>query len=61
MPDQTKIDYSHMTIEDLRTESISLLEDLAELCIDETKLAARKAQLLHDLQAVEAELVTRDV
>jgi hypothetical protein len=61
MPDQTKIDYSHMTIEDLRTESISLLEDLAELCIDETKLAERKAQILHDLQAVEAELVTRDV
>jgi hypothetical protein len=61
MPDQTKIDYSHMSIEDLRTESISLLEELAEVCIDEANAAARKAQLLHDLQAVEAGLVTRDV
>ena len=61
MPGQTKIDYRHLTIEDLRTESISLLEELAEVCIDEANAVARKAQLLHDLQAVEAELVTRDV
>lgn len=61
MPDQTKIDYRHLTIEDLRTESLELLEELAEVCIDETKLAARKAQILHDIQAVEAELVIRDV
>jgi hypothetical protein len=39
MPNQTKIDYSLMTIEDLRTESISLLEELAEVCIDEANAA----------------------
>ena len=61
MPEQTKIDYSHLSIGDLRTEILSLFAELAELCIDETHLAARKAQILHDLQTVEAELVIRDV
>ena len=61
MPEQTKISYSHLSIGDLRTEILSLFAELAELCIDETHLAARKAQVLHDIQAVEAELVTRDV
>lgn len=60
MPNQTKIDYSHFSIDDLLTESISLLSELAEICIDEAKLAVRKAQLLHDIQAVEADLVRRD-
>ena len=60
--DATKqIDYSHLSIGDLRTEILSLFAELAELCIDETHLAARKAQILHDLQTVEAELVIRDV
>ena len=61
MPEQTKISYCHLTIEDLRTEILSLFAELAEVCIDEANAAARKAQILHDLQAVEAELVTRDV
>lgn len=61
MPNQTKIDYSHFSIGDLRTEILSLFAELAELCIDETHLSTRKAQILHDIQAVEAELVRRDV
>jgi hypothetical protein len=61
MPNQTKIDYSHLSIGDLRTEILSLFADLAETSIDETRLAERKAQILHDIQAVEAELATRDV
>lgn len=61
MPNQTIIDYSHLSVEDLYAERVKLLEELAEFCVEEAQIATRKAQLLHDIHAVETELAKRDV
>lgn len=44
------------TIEELYAKRTELLEELSAVCIEEAEVAAQKAQVLHNLHEIEAEL-----